>query len=202
MTPQITPRQRGILAAQSLAISLAHNPYDEAPHEGLAHEQPGHPHHDWETGFVDTRILLHMQTRRMVALGIGIVEAWRYTPDRTREMLIKIGTRSGESLCLIILAAMFEAEDTIYDLDDPITVQVILAALKLRMTGLPAVCHEEGHLELMNRAHNLAGALLVMFDPPQDGKTCLRVGQMTKLMDRLVELDNETKHAIAAGTHR
>lgn len=200
MFDQIPPRKVGMLAAQHLGRSLEDNPMDTAPlPDGTQAESRNHPWRQWRDGFADTRILLHKQNRTLLAAGIGLLPLWRIARSHTKEALINLGQANGELLCIAILAAMLEAEETHYDLDDPHTVMAIYSAMKLRMTGRPPGCHHEPSWEIHNRAHNVAGALLILFTAPKDGQVSLNIAAMAGLMDRLAQLEAATRDSIAKG---
>jgi hypothetical protein len=200
MTPlEIHPRQVGMLAAQHLAKTLADNPMATDPVNGLQATDPGHPWQDWRNGFIDTRILLHKLNRRALALGVGLVDLWRLAPAATRESLIEMGTKSGELICMAILAAMLESEETRYDLDDPHAVLAIFSGMKLRLTNRPPCCRHEPSLAIHDRAHNVAGALQILFTRPSEGQITLNVAALIGLMDSLVKLDADTRDQIASG---
>ncbi len=189
-----------MLAAQHLGKTLADNPMATDPHEGVVdHRDINHPWQQWRCGFIDTRILLHKQNRRALALGVGLVDQWRLAPAATRESLIEMGTKSGELICLAVLAAMLESEETRYDLDNPEAVLAIYSGMKLRLTNRPPCCRHEPSLWIHDRAHNVAGALLILFTKPEKGQITLNVAALIGLMDSLVKLDTETRDQIAAG---
>lgn len=189
-----------MLAAQHLGKQMGDNPMATDPKDGLAMPTPGtHGRQQWRDGFIDTRILLHKQNRRSLALGIGLVDLWRLAPHATMDALIEYGRKSGELICIAVLAAMLEAEETQYDLDDPHAVLTIYSAMKLRMTNRPPQCAHEDSWPLHNRAHNVAGALFILFTKPEGGQTTLSVAALGGLMDNLVKLDTATRDSIAKG---
>lgn len=199
MFDDIPPRTVGMLAAQHLGKTMASNPMVKDPAGKLTHKEPGHPWQEWRNGFIDTRILLHKQNRRHLALGVGILEAWRADPIQTRGMLIALGSKQGETLCLIVLAAMLEAEETRYDLDSPEHVLTIFCAMKQRMTNRPAHCYHEESVELCERAHSVAGALMNLFTQPEKGSVTLDVTALVNLMNMLEKMDTEIRDQIASG---
>ena len=197
----IPPREVGMLAAQHLGKTLADNPMDKAPRGNVQHRQPGHPWQEWRHGFIDTRILLHKQNRRVLALGVGLVDLYRLAPMPTINGLIEMGQHQGEQLCMAVLAAMLEAEETTYDLNDPHAVLAIFSAMKLRMTGRPAACRHEPSLGIHERAHSVAGALRVLFTKPDQNGTQLDVSALANLLKALVDMDAEIRDQIATGKH-
>lgn len=202
MLDDLPPRKIGMLAAQMLSRSIDDNPMATDPKDGLPYTDPGHPWKQWRNGFADCRVLLHKQNRHALALGVGLIDLWRHSREATKEALIGMGRNSGETLCLAILAAMLEAEETRYDLDDPHCVLVVYSAMKLRMTGKPPQCHHEPSWDLHNRAHNVAGALHILFTAPKGGETTMNIAAMAGLMDNLVKLDGSTRDAIADGKYQ
>jgi hypothetical protein len=191
MTP-MTPRQQGMLAAQDLRRSVQHNPFKEP---GLVSEH----HIEWQRGFCDTRAILHRHLRSTIGAGIGLLTLWRFGRDRTREALIKAGKAEAETLCLMILAAMLEVESTTYDIQDPQMVLTVYAGMKQRMTNLPAQCEIPDLAELHGRCHNVAGALLVLFTAPTGGITTLNVDRLDAMLDKMLEMEVETRNQMARG---
>lgn len=199
MDELIPPRDVGMMAAQHLGKTLADNPMSKDPKGAVKHRDAGHPWQEWRHGFIDTRILLHKQNRRVLALGIGLVDLYRMAPQPTLKALIELGQHAGEQICMAVLAAMLEAEETRYDIDDPHTVLAIFSGMKLRMTGRPAACRHEPSMEIHERAHNVAGALLVLFTKPDQNGVKLDVPALANLLKSLVDMDAELRNQIAKG---
>jgi hypothetical protein len=203
MIDDLPPRKVGMLAAQMLSRSIDDNPMSAHPlPDGTEKSEAGHPWKQWRNGFADCRVLLHKQNRQALALGVGLIQLWRLSPEPTKNALIDLGRNSGETICLVILAAMLEAEETRYDLDDPHCVLVIYSAMKLRMTQKPPQCHHEESWDLHNRAHNVAGALHILFTTPKGGQVALNVAAMMRLLDSLCKMDGLNRDAIANGKYQ
>jgi len=195
------PRTTGLLAAQNLNLSVDDNPMDPADTKGgKSHDRPGHPHYEWRNGFIDGRILLHTQNSRNLALGRGLVLLYQTAPIATREALITMGRKSGELVCLTVLAAMLEAEESRYDLDDPELVLAIYSAMKQRMSGKAAHCHIEQYRDLNQHVHAVAGALLVLFKRIDRATIQLDVQALDNLLTKITELAIETQKAIHGGS--
>ena len=184
-----TPRGAGLMAAQRLDHSVENNPFPEATEA----------YREWHRGFTDSRTLLHMQNSRNLALGRGLVLLYQVAPERTREALIHMGKKSGELLCLTILAAMLEAEHTRYDLDDPELVLVIYSAMKQRMSDKKLVCHLPDYQPLAERCFIVSSALLAIFRRLDRGTIQLDVNALTNLLHAFIELDVETQRKIRSG---
>lgn len=196
------PRMVGMMAARNLALGIDSNPMDRAPQGELQPDQPGHPHREWQDGFRDARILMHMQQSRNIALGRGLVLMLQTAPKETEATLIAMGKQAGETICIALLAALMETEGTQYDSDNPEIVLAIYGAMKQRMSDRPPHCDQPAMQGLVNHAHQLAGMLTLVFRRVDRGTIQLDRTALRSLLGKIAEAAADDQKAIANGKYQ
>lgn len=197
------PRMMGMMAARNLALGIDSNPMARLPDPTtlLQFNEPGHPHREWHDGFRDARILMHMQQTRNLAIGRGLVMMLQTAPEETEALLIAMGKKAGETICIAILAALMETEGTQYDSDEPEVVLAIYGAMKQRMSDKPPHCDQPAMQELVNHVHQLAGMLTLIFRRVDRGTIQLDRTALRSLLNQIAAAAAEDQKAIASGTY-
>ena len=142
--------QAGIVAAAHLRLTIGDNPNPLFTPEG----------DQWSRGFTHGRTRMKLNTRRIMAVGQGLIITWARNPDRQFKNLIEMGKHSGEMMMIAVLALLLEAEQAELDWSSETEWLAIQRAMTQGMANRKYESNYGGQHEwLQGRIHSHCGAL-------------------------------------------